>query len=102
MSGHTPGPWQTGLPLAEKEHDMHRMVYCDDSLGSRIADCSTAGHGISNAQQLANARLIAAAPQMLEALELAYGVLKMRSNFAIEPPEAVVVRAAIDAAKGTP
>jgi len=45
------------------------MVYCDDSIGSRIADCSMPGHLISTAQTRANTRLIAAAPELLEALQ---------------------------------
>jgi len=51
------------------------MVYCDDSLGSRVADCTSSGHGISRQQDHANVRLIAAAPTMLDALKSAESAL---------------------------
>jgi hypothetical protein len=54
----TPRPWATGLQLGDKHIDMHMSVYCDDSLGSRVADCSNHGHGITTEQALANAALI--------------------------------------------
>jgi hypothetical protein len=60
---HTPGPWVIG-DRAKAENPL--MVYCDDSLGSRVADCSTSGHGISHDRDYANARLIAAAPTMFD------------------------------------
>jgi len=61
---HTPGPWEIG-DSAKGESSL--MVYCNDSLGSRVADLSICGHGISTAQARANARLIAAAPELLAA-----------------------------------
>jgi hypothetical protein len=63
---HTPGPWMVGN-VGQREDP--RMVYCDDSLGSRVADCSTSGHGLTVEQDLANARLIAAAPEMYTILD---------------------------------
>jgi hypothetical protein len=60
---HTPGPWMVGN-VGQREDP--RMVYCDDSLGSRVADCSTSGHGLTVEQDLANARLIAAAPDLYQ------------------------------------
>lgn len=61
---HTPGPW--GIYSDSPD----TSVYCDDSLGSRIADCSSQGLPtiIRMEQQQANAKLIAAAPDMLELL----------------------------------
>ena len=52
MSGHTPGPWEV-LP----ESDSHE--------GPLIAECDLQS---DEAQNRANARLIAAAPDLLEAL----------------------------------
>lgn len=66
---HTSGPWTIG-DVCKKESEL--MVYCDDSLGSRVADCSTSGHGISVEQDIANARLIAAAPELLEGMKDLY------------------------------
>lgn len=96
---HTPGPWEIG---DASKGESPRMVYCDDSLGSRVADCSTAGHGIPTAAEIANARLIAAAPEMLEALKLAQQWL---GNFApvvtIEGQKPLpVIYAAIEKAEG--
>lgn len=61
---HTPGPWELG-----DTSDTELMVYCNDSLGSRVADCHNSGHGITTQQDHANARLIAAAPDLFEALD---------------------------------
>jgi hypothetical protein len=59
MSGHTPGPWRAGShPMNEAE------VFADELDGERIAEC----YGAGDADQ-ANALLIAAAPELLEALE---------------------------------
>jgi hypothetical protein len=66
ISAHTPGPWEVG-DVQRGESPL--MVYCDDSLGSRVADLSTSGHGITTAQVRANALLIAAAPDLLAALK---------------------------------
>lgn len=57
---HTPAPWMVGDTKSTA-----LMVYCDDSLGSRIADCTTSGQGITREQDAANVRLIAAAPDLL-------------------------------------
>ena len=46
----TPGPWEEDLNTS--------MVYCDDILGSRVADCSTHGHGITNEQSKFDSSLI--------------------------------------------
>jgi hypothetical protein len=62
---HTPGPWMVGGDRPGDSSAMALMIYCDDSLGSRVADCSESGHGIPREQDYANARLIAAAPDLL-------------------------------------
>jgi hypothetical protein len=51
--GHTPGPW-------------HADIYCVWAGGIYVAGTKT---GLPVEQQIANARLIAAAPELLEALE---------------------------------
>lgn len=59
---HTPGPWEQGDP-SRGESDL--MVYCDDALGTRIADCTNEMTVHSLDEKRANARLIAAAPALL-------------------------------------
>lgn len=62
MSTHTPGPWKTGTG------EFTDQVFCDDPIGEQGSDwgenfiCETAGNK-------ANARLIAAAPELLGALK---------------------------------
>lgn len=61
MSKHTPGPWHTGGKL-------DAIVYAPD--GYAVAGCQTY-HGLRDeACTAANARLIAAAPELLEALDM--------------------------------
>lgn len=72
------------------------MIYCDDSLGSRVADCSRSGYGISMEQELANARLIAAAPELLAALK---AVMSVADSATVEFDSA---RVAIAKAEGQP
>lgn len=75
MSPHTPGPWRAALdPDWQRREDEHRVeVACIphgcwdaiDVFGPKAAhhDCD------SPAQHIANARLIASAPEMYEALK---------------------------------
>lgn len=90
MSAHTPGPW-----IAKTESG--RMFFIDASIGGRrwqeVATCLPCEVGDIEA----NARLIAAAPQLLEALmgcvdALIVGATRERDR----------ALAAIAAAKGTP
>jgi hypothetical protein len=60
---HTAGPWVTD-PEVE-----HEAVLGAD--GKMVADCAIFGPGLSQKRNIANARLIAAAPELLEALRWA-------------------------------
>ena len=60
MSNHTTGPWYTRHGQISSEASVH---------GCTIADCNATAKGISDEEVAANARLIAAAPDMLAALE---------------------------------
>lgn len=66
VSGHTPGPWEV-----DRYPDGRALVFCakfeNSHYGDWIADISGIADGGS--KQKANARLIAAAPELLEALE---------------------------------
>jgi len=94
---HTPGPWMIG-DESKKENPL--MVYCDDSLGSRVADCSTSGHGLTLAQDRANARLIAAAPDLLKAARELFAALGAPSNHMHIEDARFAVLAAIKKAEG--
>lgn len=87
MSKHTPGPWR----LAAGDET---QIY---AYGLGIARALCGGlTGIKLAQAEANARLIAAAPDLLDALEWLAGSAE------IESPEALsVINTAILQAKGT-
>lgn len=70
MSKHTPGPWEArGKAIVARGSPRRNNAY-----NGRICNVQGAGEGDNkiNATAKANARLIAAAPQMLEALEAAY------------------------------
>jgi hypothetical protein len=66
MSGYTPGPWHV---CPENQAD-HQWVIAQAD-GSSVADCSPVGPWVSDVTADANARLIAAAPDVLEALMVA-------------------------------
>ena len=87
MNGHTPGPWHaplntgctTGLVWAEEPH------------GGIVATVPLAGLPLPDSAQLtANARLIAAAPEMLAALERLIDVVGEEDVASIE---AVIAKA---------
>jgi len=98
MSKFTPGPWGIAQNAME-----HWMVTAADSEHHRgyIASLAT-----TNTQSEANARLIAAAPQMLEALEELVELKERRHSLPVEIYQESrekawnKCRAAIAAAKG--
>ena len=61
MAGHSPGPWRTGKAGVDGLHDTRHCVY--DPRGGRVA--SAPDH---NPNALADAALIAVAPELLAAL----------------------------------
>ena len=67
---HTPGPWKCGLYLGQLSWFVH-MDVGDRGRGMEIVEGVA---GLTHEQRLANARLIAAAPDLLEALK---GVLRV-------------------------
>lgn len=72
MSGvkHTPGPW-----LTQWEHDGDESIWSRDGGMHMIATCHAEDDRVIPAK--ANARLIAAAPDLLEALEAHQGVSQL-------------------------
>lgn len=93
-SVHTPGPWTfTGAAEARAKDGINLNQICfGDKSRNRV--CTVAGHGVSKEENDANARLIAAAPELLEALE---GVLRVADRKTVEFDAA---RAAIAKARG--
>jgi hypothetical protein len=66
MTMHTPGPWKLGQYLGSLRQFVIHMDVGDKGRGSDVAFTSTA---FGNDETIANARLIAAAPDLLEALQ---------------------------------
>ena len=104
MSKWTPGPWNIGssdLPVSRMS------IHCKghkDSCHSTVALMVSRGViGISHDEEFANARLIAAAPELLEALEDCVAVMdrELAGLKAIQP-ELSSARAAIAKATGEP
>lgn len=100
MSKHTPGPWHIPSHLSGADgigpKDGYEIITC--------CCCGSIG-GDSKEQEIANARLIVAAPELLEALENL--VLQIQDhNYGIKSPAQyetnafVAARAAIAKAKG--
>ena len=88
---HTKGPWHVGVKQAEK------IVY--DARGWAIAN-ATVYHGKNDINEvIANARLIAAAPELLEALQLVAHSGPLNNGMKDENTMALV-RAAITKATG--
>jgi hypothetical protein len=88
MSKHTPGPWELEIITGA-------YVTAD---GTHIADVHHGRTATAKAEGHANARLIAAAPELLEALCLAHDYLA--GNGWDDDPRLDTIRAAIAKATG--
>ena len=73
MSKHTPAPWYIN-PVA-KRNVRHGDI--------TIANCSSGQDGSREEEEIANAKLIAAAPELLEALIMCYKSLCTYGNHPI-------------------
>lgn len=71
LAKHTPGPWET---RDANNQPGHQQVWGG---GMMVADCETL---VENETAVANARLISAAPDLLEALWFVQKWMKMRSD----------------------
>jgi hypothetical protein len=85
MNKHTPGPWHFNADLSA--HDT-RLVYGLD--GALVADCGRI-YKRTLEEATANARLIAAAPDMLELLDNWASVLADNISLNIQPGSAAHV-----------
>jgi len=66
-SAHTPGPWHRNIPLASK--------YVTIFAGRNTHVCCLTPTGLKDEEIEGNAHLIAAAPELLEAAQLAANIL---------------------------
>lgn len=82
MSGakHTPGPWrvqqETESSFGSRDKQVHWRIYSDAKLGRSPFVCQVPHHSCGPKE--ADARLIAAAPTMLDALETVVASLSER------------------------
>lgn len=90
MSMHTPGPWEAiGNLVRSPMHEPQGLP-----AGVQIADCRD-GYFLAHTDEAkANASLIAAAPDLLEALETLLGFVENKSF-----PDTIYVRNAINEAE---
>ena len=96
MVKHTPGPWYAVGSWVEHANDeVPDICYCDPAGMDQ-------GHlGRSKAEIAANARLIAAAPDMLSAAIPALAIIEVfETTFGVTLKEGDLLRAAIAKAKG--
>lgn len=114
MSKHTPGPWKLETVKTQSGHCHKIGEFPSGSLYRKITSACVYVDGIGleprdRPELLANARLIAAAPEMIEALEasVACGLIPITSareggaaRFSEQVRAADMVRAAIAKAKG--
>ena len=94
MSKHTPGPWKVGKYLGQGGWVVH-MDVVDRGRGMDIVHGVA---GLDNDERLANARLIAAAPDLLKAfsdvyLELAWDHLPPAKKYLAENARAAIAKA---------
>ena len=94
---HTPGPWKSEPLLSRPNVHTVRTVRPDET-GHTMEICAPDSYRYNHEQQQANARLIAAAPEMLEALEMA--AVELRALMVPSDPARLAVEAAIAKARG--
>ena len=86
---HTPGPWERG----DGNHGGELLVYCNDTLGSAICDATSHYNVIDKQTRIANLDLIAAAPEMFEALREMVAIVKKNSYPCPDKPNSNYARA---------
>jgi len=79
MNKHTPGPWKAHLNVPTARIEGH-IIKVDDDVECPIASLWVGGGTEGKPRQKANATLIAAAPDMLEALEELMGAITLEED----------------------
>lgn len=74
MSKHTPGPWHRNVPPARK--------YCVVFSGRNTHVAAVKSDGLTDSEIEANCNLIAAAPDLLEALEVILRKYEAQADYA--------------------
>lgn len=104
---HTPGPWQRfddGGRINERHTygpEYADVIWGPDGPGrGSIADCSP--HGRATEESIANARLIAAAPELLDALHATLRVLNEIENRWSEEADRAIAQARAVITKASP
>lgn len=109
-AAHTPGPWHVGngdiFAEGNKSSDFDDIVICAIGLGGGFRSHEYAVVKAHRPEGKANARLIASAPELLEALEAFNVTEKMivagtADSLTIKVPIAVIQQAAAAIAKAT-
>ena len=96
---HTPGPWRPyETPSLEPDNAHAIGVTMDRDARNDVAACNLLGLDLDECK--ANARLIAAAPELLEALRGAVGYAEMEGGFCDPPFWFIRAKNAIDSAEG--
>jgi hypothetical protein len=97
---HTPGPWYYVPRLSASENHAGYLVGCGPTPNQRIAEVIPVDQdGIKGG---ANARLIAAAPEMLEALQAMVGsYVRFYGDKGLESPPGQIKKALAAIAKAT-
>lgn len=97
MSKHTPGPWRVDAALDEDGNPLFVQVLT----AQNYEVANTANGNFGDATELANARLIAAAPEILEALRLCIAQLKAdEPDFGLEGDAIYAAEMAIKKVEG--
>ncbi|WP_155257621.1 hypothetical protein [Achromobacter xylosoxidans] len=94
-TNHTPGPWRIGKAHGAVVADMPVNAGLDNDHVEAYG-----GHLIAESIAVCNRPLIAAAPELLEALEWALRAMEARNPLWAEGERFVAARAAIAKAKG--
>jgi len=95
MTTPTPGPWQVLPPLGEGDYSVHseRVTAYGNCYVAVIPNCP-------HAEAEANARLIAAAPELLKAVQIAYACLRRADTERDENRVVNILLSAIAKAEG--
>jgi hypothetical protein len=99
-SRHTPGPWKvSGCRMARKGFE-NPMIECGETHEPLIAELL--GQDRAWETKIANARLIAAAPELLEACKAAVTQFEANADYAFSDREVIkAIQSAIAKAEGT-
>lgn len=66
---HTPGPWTIDDSMAKDKYSSVLWYIIKDSVGTKLSEVKGIHCGVNNDEAEANANVMAAAPELLEALD---------------------------------